>query len=80
MSFMAEILRGKHIDDLFVDTEVVYIMLADGTQITIRGLVVIEPKLCTRQVHEDISVPDGHANETPELEDEPWHLGDPKSN
>jgi hypothetical protein len=79
MSFMAEILRGKHIDDLFVDTEVVYIMLADGTQITIRGLVVVEPKLCTRQV-EDTSVPDGHANETRQLEDEPCHRRDRKSN
>lgn len=43
MSFLAEILRGQQIDDVLVDTEVVYVMLADGTQVSIRGLVVVEP-------------------------------------
>ena len=43
MSFIAELLRGQQIDDVLVDTEVVYVMLADGTQISIRGLVVVEP-------------------------------------
>lgn len=45
MSWMAKILRGKEIADVLVDSEVVYIMLTDGTQITIKGLVVVEPKL-----------------------------------
>jgi hypothetical protein len=44
MSFMAEILRGQQIDDVLVDTEVVYLMLGDGTQVSIRGLVVVEPR------------------------------------
>jgi hypothetical protein len=44
MSFMAELLRGKRIDDVFADTEIVYIMLADGTQVSIRGVVLVEPK------------------------------------
>jgi hypothetical protein len=44
MSFMAEILRGQQIEDVLVDTEVVYLMLGDGTQVSIRGLVVVEPK------------------------------------
>ena len=43
MSFLAESLRGKQIDDVLVDSELVYVMLADGTQITVRGLVVVEP-------------------------------------
>ena len=43
MSFIAELLAGKQIHDVLVDSEVTYIMLTDGTQITIRGLVVVEP-------------------------------------
>jgi hypothetical protein len=43
MSFIAELLAGKQIQDALVDSEVTYIMLTDGTQITIRGLVVVEP-------------------------------------
>jgi len=44
MTLMAKLLRGQRIDDVFVDAEVVYIMLADGTQVTINGLVVVAPK------------------------------------
>lgn len=43
MSFIANALVGKRIADVFVDSELTYIMLENGTQITIRGLVVIEP-------------------------------------
>ncbi len=43
MSFIADALAGKMIDAVLVDSEVTYIMLSDGTQITIRGLVVVEP-------------------------------------
>lgn len=32
------------IEDALVDSEVMYIMLTNGTQITIKGLVVVEPK------------------------------------
>ena len=34
---------GKEIDGVHTDSEVTYIMLSDGTQVTIRGLVVVEP-------------------------------------
>ena len=44
MSLMAELLRDQLIQDVLVDSEVVYIMLNNGTQITIKGVVVVEPK------------------------------------
>jgi hypothetical protein len=43
MSFIQKALVGSHITDVLADSEVTYIMLANGTQITIRGLVVVEP-------------------------------------
>ena len=43
MSFIQRALVGSHITDVLADSEVTYIMLANGTQITIRGLVVVEP-------------------------------------
>lgn len=42
MSFFAEMLAGKQIQDALADSEVVYILLTDGTQITIRGTVAVE--------------------------------------
>lgn len=42
MSFLAEMLTGKQIEAVISDSEVTYLMLADGTQVTIRGLVVIQ--------------------------------------
>jgi hypothetical protein len=44
MSFIVDSLRGQLIEDALVDSEVMYIMLTNGTQITIKGLVVVEPK------------------------------------
>ena len=44
MSYFAQILTGAQIDSVLVDSEVTYIMLTNGTQITIRGLVVVQPK------------------------------------
>jgi hypothetical protein len=44
MSYFAQVLTGAEIDSVLVDSEVTYIMLTDGTQITIRGLVVVQPK------------------------------------
>ena len=44
MSFFEHSLIGKKIDSVHADSEVTYIMLRDGTQITIRGLVVVEPR------------------------------------
>ena len=44
MSFIADALTGQRIDSVLVDSEVMYVMLANGTQITVRGLVLVEPK------------------------------------
>jgi len=44
MSFIVDALVGQKIDSVLVDSEVMYVMLANGTQITVRGLVVVEPK------------------------------------
>lgn len=41
---MVDLLRDQLIQDVLVDSEVVYIMLNNGTQITIKGVVVVEPK------------------------------------
>ena len=43
MSLLTETLIGKQIEDVMADSEVTYLMLTDGTQITIRGLVVVQP-------------------------------------
>jgi hypothetical protein len=45
MSFLADALAGQTITHVLADSEVTYMMLANGTQITIRGLVVVEPNL-----------------------------------
>ncbi len=42
MSFIEESLIGRQIHSVHVDSEVSYIMLSDGTQVTIRGWVVVE--------------------------------------
>lgn len=44
MSFFADALAGQKITHVLADSEVTYIMLANGTQITVHGLVVVEPK------------------------------------
>ena len=44
MSFLADTLAGQKITHVLADSQVTYIMLANGTQVTIRGLVVVEPK------------------------------------
>jgi len=44
MSFMADALIGERIEDVLIDSEVVYVTLANGTVITIRGLVAVEPR------------------------------------
>jgi hypothetical protein len=49
MSLMVDLLRDQLIQDVLVDSEVVYIMLNNGTQITIKGVVVVEPKLSAHQ-------------------------------
>jgi hypothetical protein len=53
---MVDSLRGQLIQDVLVDSEVVYIMLANGTQITIKGLVVVEPKPSARPARVQIEI------------------------
>jgi hypothetical protein len=55
MSLMVDLLRGQVIQDVLVDSEVVYIMLNNGTQITIKGVVVVEPKLSNRRPVSDVA-------------------------
>jgi hypothetical protein len=43
MSALAALLRGNLIADVYADAEVTYLMLANGTQVTIKGLVVVQP-------------------------------------
>ena len=43
MSYFAETLTGAQIHSVLVDSEITYIMLSNGTQVTIRGLVVVQP-------------------------------------
>ena len=43
MSYFAETLTGAAIHSVLVDSEVTYIMLTNGTQVTIRGVVVVQP-------------------------------------
>lgn len=43
MSFFQNLLVGKEIDSVHVDSEVTYIMLSDGTCVTIQGMVMVEP-------------------------------------
>jgi len=45
-SYFAELLVDGQIASVLVDSEVTYIMLTNGTQITIKGLVAIQPKPC----------------------------------
>jgi hypothetical protein len=45
MNYFAETLVGTEIDSVHVDSEVIYIMLTNGTQLTIRGLAVVQPAL-----------------------------------
>jgi len=43
-SYFAKMLLGAQIDSVLVDSEVTYIMLSNGTQVTIQGTVVVQPK------------------------------------
>jgi hypothetical protein len=42
MSLFENSLVGKQIHSVHVDSELTYLMLHDGTHVTIRGLVVVE--------------------------------------
>ena len=44
MPAFTEALTGAQIHSVLVDSEVTYIMLSNGTQVTIRGIVVVQPR------------------------------------
>jgi hypothetical protein len=44
MTYFAEMLTGAQIHSVWTDPELTYIMLSNGTQITIRGVVILQPK------------------------------------
>ncbi len=44
MTFFERALVGKQIDSVWVDSEVTCLTLADGTVVTVKGWVVIEPR------------------------------------
>jgi hypothetical protein len=43
MSFFEQSLIGREIHSVHIDSEITYIMLTNGTQVTIRGLVAVQP-------------------------------------
>ncbi len=43
MNILETTLLGKKIEAVMSDTEVTYLMLTGGTQVTIRGLVLVQP-------------------------------------
>lgn len=44
MSLFASLLRGERIADVYVDSEVCYLLLENGTQVTIHGQVAVQPE------------------------------------
>ena len=44
MSLFERFLVGKQIHSVHVDSEITCLMLTDGTQVTIRGWMVVEPR------------------------------------
>jgi len=47
MSFFEDTLRGRTIDSVYCDSEVTYLMMSDGTQVAIRGIIIVEPRRST---------------------------------
>ena len=43
MSFFEKSLVGRKIERVYVDSEVTYLVLSDGTLVSIRGMVFVEP-------------------------------------
>jgi hypothetical protein len=50
MSLFERSLVGKQIHSVHVDSEVTCLMLTDGTQVTIRGWVVVEPRAASLEL------------------------------
>jgi len=43
MTYLAALLRGERIADVYSDSEVTYLMLENGTQITVGGAIFVQP-------------------------------------
>jgi hypothetical protein len=43
MTYLAALLRGERIADVYSDSEVTYLMLENGTQVTIGGAMFVQP-------------------------------------
>jgi len=67
MSFMADLLRGRQIQDAHVDSEVAYIMLDDGTQITVQGVIVVQPKDIQSAIFEGRQAPVKNSSAAPDM-------------
>ncbi len=52
MSYFVDALVGQQIDCVLADSEVTYIMLRNGTQVTIRGSVLVQPKASSQEPRE----------------------------
>jgi hypothetical protein len=50
MSLFERSLVGKQIHSVHVDSEITCLMLTDGTQVTIRGWIVIEPRTASHEL------------------------------
>jgi hypothetical protein len=59
MSLFERSLVGKQIHSVHVDSEVTCLMLTDGTQVTIRGWVVVEPRAASLELPTLAGVPGG---------------------
>ena len=43
MNYFDEVMVGTEIHSIYVDSEITYIMLTNGTQLTVRGLLIVQP-------------------------------------
>jgi hypothetical protein len=57
MSFFEKSLVGRKIDRVYVDSEVTYLVLSDGTLVSIRGMVFVEPPNIAEFVQETDTAP-----------------------
>lgn len=43
MTLLSTLLRGQQIADVYSDSEVTYLMLSNGAQVTVRGQLLVQP-------------------------------------
>ena len=66
---IAEWLEGKQIHSVWVDSELTYIMLTNGTQITVRGLLEVAPS----DTSSDAELSNDSAESAPQTLEQPAH-------